>query len=497
MAADDITTSSEFLTSIDEYMNLYKDSHGFFQIGNSNYGIARKINNKTNGSNTVDIVTVGNVDAGKSTLTGCLITGKNDDGNGMTRKNVFNYPHEKESGRTSSISRTILGYDENNNSINVEYYNNSTKLACLNDWPNIIKASKHLVVLHDLCGHEKYLKTTITGVLGSQADYGIIVVSANSGLNKMAIEHISLLNSAEIPYIMVLTKIDIAPKDVYTNTLETIKRAIGGKLKKRNLLAIRTIEDIVTILTNPEIMATRYIPIIQVSSVTGKNIQLLRDIIGILPKRVILNNILDDCSIARITEKFMVKGVGTTALATIKSGTFAVNDKIFIGPYSTRVSKINGKLSYFKETSIKDIHMRRVPVKESNLGDSCTFLLRNITKDEITKNMILSSKPLDDMLVKRFTANICVLHHQTTITIGFQPMINVGNISQNAKIINIKNLKKNKDGEFIKSIELRTRDRAQIDFEFTYRPEFINIGNTIVIREGTMRAVGKIVKIID
>jgi len=54
--------------------------------------------------NEVAIVVGGNVDSGKSSLIGVLITDILDDGNGSARSNVMKHPHEKESGRTSDIS---------------------------------------------------------------------------------------------------------------------------------------------------------------------------------------------------------------------------------------------------------------------------------------------------------------------------------------------------------------------------------------------------------
>lgn len=46
---------------------------------------------------------IGNVDSGKSTIVGVLTKGENDDGRGSARSKVFNYTHEQENGRTSSI----------------------------------------------------------------------------------------------------------------------------------------------------------------------------------------------------------------------------------------------------------------------------------------------------------------------------------------------------------------------------------------------------------
>lgn len=54
---------------------------------------------------------IGNVDSGKSTLVGVLTKGIADDGRGGARLRIFNYRHEAENGRTSSIAQEIMGYN--------------------------------------------------------------------------------------------------------------------------------------------------------------------------------------------------------------------------------------------------------------------------------------------------------------------------------------------------------------------------------------------------
>ena len=59
----------------------------------------------------------GSVDAGKSSLVGVLTHGIDgrpllDNGCGSARMNVFQHKHEIETGRTSSLSQQMLGYDE-------------------------------------------------------------------------------------------------------------------------------------------------------------------------------------------------------------------------------------------------------------------------------------------------------------------------------------------------------------------------------------------------
>ena len=74
--------------------------------------IRENANNQTS-CMELKIGVAGNVDSGKSTTIGTLTKGLLDDGRGKARLHVFNYKHEIDSGRTSSIGRQIMGYDKN------------------------------------------------------------------------------------------------------------------------------------------------------------------------------------------------------------------------------------------------------------------------------------------------------------------------------------------------------------------------------------------------
>ena len=56
----------------------------------------------------VRVAVIGNVDSGKSTLTGVLTRATLDDGRGSARSKVFKHSHEESTGRTSSIGQHNL-----------------------------------------------------------------------------------------------------------------------------------------------------------------------------------------------------------------------------------------------------------------------------------------------------------------------------------------------------------------------------------------------------
>ena len=72
-----------------------------------------------------------------------------------------------------------------------------------------------MITFLDLCGHEKYLKTTIYGLVGMIPDYAMIIIGANMGISRMTKEHLGIALALKIPFFIVMTKIDIAPENAY------------------------------------------------------------------------------------------------------------------------------------------------------------------------------------------------------------------------------------------------------------------------------------------
>ena len=126
------------------------------------------------------IAVVGNVDAGKSTMLGVLVKGGLDDGRGKARVNLFRHKHEIESGRTSSVGMEIMGFDTMGGIVasNVP----GRKLS----WEEIGKRSAKVISFTDLAGHERYLRTTVFGLLSSSPNYCLLMVAANNGLIGMS-----------------------------------------------------------------------------------------------------------------------------------------------------------------------------------------------------------------------------------------------------------------------------------------------------------------------
>ena len=113
---------------------------------------------ETLSTRNIRIAMVGNVDAGKSTLTGALTSGMLDDGRGSARTSIMKHRHEIESGRTSTAQSHLMGFKASGEAINS--HKDHVRASRRKSDDELAKEAHRVITLMDLAGHEKYLKTT-------------------------------------------------------------------------------------------------------------------------------------------------------------------------------------------------------------------------------------------------------------------------------------------------------------------------------------------------
>ena len=180
--------------------------------------------------NHIRVATLGNVDAGKSTLTGTLISGKLDDGRGSSRAAITKHKHELITGRTSTIGTHLLGLNEN-----------SKPITSYSSQSDLIRKSNRLITLMDLAGHEKYLKTTIAGIARGMADYALVLVNAMQPPTHMTMHHLKLCVTLGIPAIVVMTKVSNMSPVVDTTAIKKKRLQPKFSIDKRRSVCLRLI----------------------------------------------------------------------------------------------------------------------------------------------------------------------------------------------------------------------------------------------------------------
>ncbi|KAJ8128249.1 hypothetical protein O1611_g5390 [Lasiodiplodia mahajangana] len=434
--------------------NKYKDCTGKILIRQAPTTVEEVIETR--------IAVVGNVDAGKSSMLGVLVKGDLDDGRGKARVNLFRHKHEIETGRTSSVGMEIMGFDTVGNVITSD--TPGRKLS----WEEIGKRSAKVITFTDLAGHERYLRTTVFGLLSSSPNYCLLMVAANNGLIGMSKEHLGIALALNVPIMVVVTKIDICPPNILEQTIQQITKILKSPGAKKMPIFINNREECVNTAT--QFVSQRICPIFQVSNVTGKNLDLVRTFLNILPHHGRYDS--EAPFEFHVNDTFSVPFVGTVVSGIVKSGVVHVGDNVLVGPDS---------LGQFMQTSIRSIERKRIGVPAASAGQSASFALKKIRRKDVRKGMVVLPKiegQPPPKVYREFVAEVLILSHATTIKTKYQAMLHVGPVQQTCAIIDI-------DSPFI-----RTGDRATVAFRFVQRPEYLAPGDRLLFREGRTKGLG-------
>ena len=409
-------------------------------------------------------------------------------------------------------------------------------------WSELVKRTTKNVLLIDLCGHRKYLKTTIFGLTGQQPHYAVVLVGSNMGVPKMTKEHIGIACALKIPIIVVVTKVDICPPKIFKQTMAKLKKILRAANKTPYIVGkMEKVKKAIELTKT----STTTCPVFITSNVTGRGITELREFIGALDQPRIDREISlspptvggstdekakavaatggDDGAISSLGDEgrtvvqidsvFNVSGVGLVVSGIVRHGSVKINQQLLLGP---------DKVGVYKRILVRGIHVNRCAVTSVSVGKSSSFAIRaiarkqTIARNNVRKGMVLLDERYDESrrTTSEFDAEILILHHQTTCGEGYSPVLHLGTVRQAAKILSVEKIsttacaakrskkKKGATGEDAAAEEeeakddgkLRTGDRAIVRFKFLYHPEFIHEGDPMLFREGFAKGIGKVLR---
>jgi GTPase len=459
----------------------------------------------------IRIAVVGSVDSSKSTTIGVLTKGCLDNGNGYAREKIFNFKHEVESGRTSSVAHHIMGFDHQGRSIN----DNLTRVG---SWEDIVLQSSKVITFVDLAGHKKYLKTTVKGFSSNVPDYAMILIEASSGILEMTREHIILCMAYNIPFFILITKIDICPPNLYEDTCKQIEKILSlpalrrkpiyvNRPEKMTIYQEQTKEDIMEdiIFASKNIISGTYTPIISISNVSGEGLDYLKIYLNRLNKKYNTTELENKPAYFIINDSFMVQGIGTVVHGLMMEGMIRKDEHLLIGPYSD---------GSFKPIKARSIHVKRTLVSHTSATQTGCINLPKLDRKTLLTGMVLVSPKLNPKGFTRFVADISVLNsHSTTIRINkYQTTVHILNCRQTAKLCEVlevyeRPIEKMRKKKIIEDLPpalnedrtqlvLRAGMKARVIWEFMFRPMYFRTGEQVIFKEEKLHGIGKVVKLL-
>ncbi|MFX1575758.1 MAG: GTP-binding protein [Promethearchaeota archaeon] len=430
---------------------------------------------------TLGINLVGRVNSGKTTLAGVLIQGKLDDGSGYARAVLLTYPQELKRGQTADLHVTFAAIDKEGKFIAMQAPLDKSKRA------RILDQAHRIITIFDAPGHKEYAKTMIRSVLGASAQYSMVLVPSldeyklaiaeeqRSGilrLDDITREHLLLVSNQELPFLVVINKID----DCDESTRNHVRNLVFETIKEIGHVPLRvTSEDDISIIFR-EIAHKVIVPVFEVSCVTGDGLELLRKTLVDLPSRI-PNERIERPAFAYIDKVYRgIRGTNVVITGTVQEGIFKPGQPILCGPDN------EGR---FMKGRIGSIEVFKKRVERVKAGDVFGFDLKRLTPEKIRRGQIICDKDADVKAIQAFDSTIIVTRHPTRIRTGYEPVFHSSTIQQ--PVI----YEKIFDKEY-----LVVGDVARVRMVFKKGPEMLRIGDRIVTREANTRCIGTVTELI-
>ncbi len=338
----------------------------------------------------LNVVFVGHVDHGKSTMIGRLMydSGKIDDATLRKLKETAQQVG-KVGFEFAFVMDNLKEERERGVTIDLSYKKFITQ--------------KFEVTIIDAPGHKDFIKNMITGT--SQADAAFLVVAAPEGAMAQTKEHLMLLRTLGVGQIGVLiNKMDVSKYD--QKRFEDVKaelskliQGVGYKLEKVQFIPTAgfTGDNVAKKSAN----MTWY---------TGPTLLEQFDKFDVPEKPTSLPLRLP------IQDVYNIKGIGVVPVGRVETGIMKPNDKIIIVP--ARDGKgIKGE--------VKTIEMHHEAISEALPGDNVGFTVKGIQMKDIERGDVLGHENSPPTIVTEFTAQVAVLNHPTVITVGYTPVFHI------------------------------------------------------------------------
>ncbi len=383
----------------------------------------------------LNLVVIGHVDHGKSTLVGHIMYRL-----GLIDEKTMKVLEEeakkrgKESFKYAWLLDKLKEERERGLTISLSYLKFETR--------------KYFFTIIDAPGHRDFIKNMITGA--SQADAAILVVSARKGEFEAGMsaegqtrEHAILAKTMGINQLIVaVNKMDATEPPWSKERYEQIKNILSKFLKSLGYDVSK-------------------IPFIPVSAWTGDNLierspnmpwydgPTLVEALDLLqppPKPI------DKPLRIPIQDVYVISGVGTVPVGRVETGVLKVGDKVIFMPPA-------------KVGEVRSIETHHVRIEKAEPGDNIGFNVRGVSKSDLRRGDVAGHLTNPPTVAEEFTARVFVIWHPTAIAPGYTPVIHVHTASVACRIV-----------EIIAKIDPRTGQVIEKN------PAFIKQGDAAVVR---------------
>ena len=374
----------------------------------------------------LNLVTIGHVDHGKSTLVGRILydTGaiKEED---MRKLKDLATELKKETFEFAFVMDKLKEERERGVTIDVMHQRFDTP--------------KYYFTIIDAPGHRDFVKNMITGA--SQADAALLVCSAKEGIQEQTKEHVFLIKVLGVGQIIVaINKMDSVNYDQakFNSTktdVEKLLKSVGYDTSK--ILFVPTSGYAGDNVAKKSAKTAWY---------NGPTLVEAFDTLHVPAQPV------DKPLRLPVQDVYTITGIGTVPVGRVETGIMKNGDMVVFEP-----AGVKGE--------VKSIEMHHEQIPEARPGDNVGFSVRGVNKTDIKRGDVVGTVSNPPSVVKEFTAQIIVLHHPNVITKGYTPVFHVHTSQTACKVT-----------EIVRKIDPKSGATLQ------EHPDFIKTGDAAIIK---------------
>lgn len=374
----------------------------------------------------MNLVFIGHVDHGKSTLVGRLLYELGE----VTEQTMKKYKDEADKlGKGTFEFAWVMDSlkEERERGLTIDIAHKK------------FQTQKTYFTIIDAPGHRDFVKNMITGA--SQADAAVLVVSAKEGIQPQTKEHAFLSRTLGIKQLLVgINKMDTVDyKEARFNEVkDDMSKLLSGIGYK--------VDDM---------------PIIPISAYNGDNLKEKSDKTPWYKGKTLLAY-LDDLKPPEkpvdkplrlpVQDAYTITGVGTVPVGRVETGVMKPGMKVIFMP-----SGASGE--------VKTIEMHHEQLPQALPGDNIGFNVRGVGKKDVKRGDVLGPVDNPPTVAEEFTAQIVVLQHPSAITVGYTPVFHIHTTQVACTFL-----------ELMKKLDPKTGDTMEEN------PQFLKAGDVAVVK---------------
>ncbi len=375
----------------------------------------------------LNLITIGHVDHGKSTLIGRMFYEKGI----VKEEDIKKFEAMGDKGKTFKFAWLMDALkEERERGLTIDLAHKR------------FETDKYYFTVIDAPGHRDFVKNMITGA--SQADAAVLVVAADDGIMPQTREHAALAYTLGVGHlIVVINKMDLVDykEDVYNKIKSEVIDLLKG-IGYKNPEAFPFIPAAAfygECVTKPSEKMKWY---------TGSEFFASLDTCKVPEKP------LDKPLRIPVQDVYSITGVGTVPVGRVETGMLKAGDTVVFEPAG-------------KSGEVRSIEMHHETIPKAEPGDNIGFNVRGLARADIRRGDVAGHTTAPPTVAKEFKARIAVLQHPTAITAGYTPVFHAHTAQVSCTITETSQKLDPKTGEVVEE-----------------KPEFIKKGDmaTIVVK---------------